>query len=84
MPKRSRKPPADPNVAARRVVDRIIARTEDVPAEDVPAVKNAAAQELGRRGGLKGGKSRMAMLTPEQRTAMAKAAAAKRWSKQDG
>ena len=79
MPKRSSKPPADPNVAARRVVDRIIARTEDEPIVGTPPVKNKAAQELGRRGGLKGGKSRMASMTSEQRKALAKKAAAKRW-----
>jgi hypothetical protein len=48
------------------------------------AVKNdisAAAKALGRLGGLKGGKARAAKLTPEQRTEIAKKAAAKRWSK---
>jgi hypothetical protein len=34
-------------------------------------------KEMGRRGGKKGGKSRMAMLTPTERTALAKRAAAK-------
>lgn len=37
------------------------------------------AQETGREGGLKGGKSRAAKLTPEQRSEIAKKAAAKRW-----
>lgn len=39
------------------------------------------AQETGREGGLKGGKSRAAKLTPEQRSEIAKKAAAKRWDK---
>jgi hypothetical protein len=39
--------------------------------------KNKAAQELGR----KGGKARAEKLTAEQRSEIAKKAAAKRWSK---
>lgn len=35
----------------------------------------------GRKGGLKGGVTRMAQLTPEQRSELAKKAAAKRWKK---
>jgi hypothetical protein len=37
---------------------------------------------LGKKGGPKGGKARMASLTPKQRTALAKKAAAARWGKQ--
>ena len=43
--------------------------------------KKKAAQESGRRGGLKGGDARAATLTPEQRSEIAKKAAAKRWAK---
>jgi hypothetical protein len=43
--------------------------------------KNKAAQELGRLGGLKGGKARADKLTPEQRSAIAKKAAEARWAK---
>ena len=43
--------------------------------------KNPAAVALGRRGGKKGGKARAAALTPEQRSEIARKAAAKRWSK---
>lgn len=39
------------------------------------------AQETGRQGGLKGGKSRAAKLTPEQRAEIAKKAAQSRWKK---
>lgn len=46
--------------------------------------KNKAAAALGRKGGRKGGKARVpkgfSSLTPEQRSEMAKAAAAKRWA----
>ena len=41
--------------------------------------KNPAAVALGRLGGKKGGKARAAKLTPEQRSAIAKKAAAARW-----
>lgn len=41
--------------------------------------KNPAAVEIGRRGGLKGGKARAASLTPEQRKETAKKAAEARW-----
>lgn len=39
------------------------------------------AQETGRKGGLKGGKSRAAKLTPDQRSEIAKKAAATRWKR---
>lgn len=60
----------DPNVIAKAIVD---AATE----ED----KNPAAVELGRRGGLKGGKSRIAKLTPEEIKESCRKAAKARWSK---
>ena len=44
-----------------------------------PQGKNPAAVELGRLGGLKGGKARAAKLSPAKRKAIAKKAAAKRW-----
>lgn len=40
-------------------------------------------QELGRKGGLKGGKKRAASLTREQRSEIAKKAAQARWGKKD-
>ena len=43
--------------------------------------KNRAAVELGRLGGLKGGKARAAKLTKEERSAVAKKAAQARWAK---
>jgi hypothetical protein len=44
--------------------------------------KDPLAAELGRRGGLKGGKARAAKLSPERRRAIAQQAAAKRWARQ--
>jgi hypothetical protein len=46
--------------------------------------KNPAAVELGRLGGLKGGKARAAKLSPAKRKAIAKKAAKKRWGNQTG
>jgi len=43
--------------------------------------KNKAAQELGRLGGLKGGKARAEKLTKEQRSEIARKAAKARWAK---
>ncbi len=43
--------------------------------------KNKAAQELGRLGGLKGGKARAAKMTPEEPSESARKAAMARWDK---
>jgi hypothetical protein len=45
------------------------------------ADKEPAAVALGRKGGLKGGKARAEKLTPEQRSAIARKAAQKRWGR---
>lgn len=75
MPDRSRKP-RDVNELAAAIVDRA---TSDEPAPDPYEGKNPAAVELGRLGGKKGGKARAEKLTPEQRSEIAKKAAAARW-----
>jgi hypothetical protein len=46
--------------------------------------KNKAAQELGRLGGLKGGKARAEKLSPEERSAIARKAAQARWAVEGG
>lgn len=68
----------DLNQLAKRIVDEA---TGDTPATPAPPEKNKAAQELGRLGGLKGGKSRAEKLTPEQRAEIAKKAAQGCWTK---
>ena len=45
--------------------------------------KNPAAVSLGRRGGLKGGKARAAVLSPERRSEIASNAAKVRWDKNE-
>lgn len=78
MPDRSSKPkkPRDINRLAAAVV---LAATEGEP--EVEDKRDPAAVALGRKGGLKGGKARAAALTPEERSAIAKKAAATRWGK---
>ena len=81
MPERSRKRPRDPNQLAKLIVDIATGEVED---PDPDAGKNPAAVELGRKGGLKGGKARAASMTPEERSEAAKRAARARWDKPDG
>lgn len=77
MPDRSRKRPRDLNQLAKRLVDESIGEAPENPPEPE---KDPAAVELGRRGGLKGGKARAEKLTPEQRRESARRAAQARWS----
>ena len=78
MPTRSSKPHRDANQMAKHILDQL---TGDAPKEEPPPVKNEAAVALGRLGGKKGGAARAAKLTPEQRSEIAKKAAAGRWKK---
>lgn len=71
------KPRKDINQLAKFLVDMAIG---DDPIE-VTSNKNPAAVELGRLGGLKGGKARAKKLTKEQRIEIAKKAANARWNK---
>ena len=65
--------PRDPSQRAKKTLDLF---TGEVESE---RVKDPAAVELGRKGGLKGGKARAAKLSPEQRSEIARKAAAARW-----
>lgn len=77
MPDRSRKRPRDVNELARQIVDEA---TGEAPPHDPYEGKDPAAVELGRRGGLKGGKARAAKMTPEERSEAARKAARVRWN----
>lgn len=77
MPKRSSKP-RDLNKLAASIVDE--ATDEPPPQADEPE-KNSAAVELGRRGGLKGGKARAARMSAEERSESARKAARARWTR---
>jgi hypothetical protein len=79
MPDRSRKRPRDPNQLGKLIVDIATGEAEDSPPSE--SAKNPAAVELGRKGGLKGGKARAAKLSSEQRKDSARKAAEARWRK---
>lgn len=81
MPNRSSNPkrPRDVNQLAKSIVEQATGEAPAVaPVEDG---KNAAAVALGRLGGLKGGKARAEKLTAEERSDIAKKAAASRWKR---
>jgi hypothetical protein len=75
MPKRSSKP-RDLNALAAAIVAQ---STSDEPEADPYEGKNPAAVELGRLGGLKGGRARAEKLSPRQRAEQARKAAQVRW-----
>lgn len=79
MPKRSSstKRPLDTNQRAADTVAKATGESHRVPSR--PKRKNPAAVALGRKGGLKGGKARAASMSPEERSEIAKRAAAARW-----
>ena len=64
---------------ARRVVLESVGETEEVTVSMTLVSQVMAA--MGRKGGKAGGKSRMAMLTQEERSTMGKLAAEKRWGR---
>jgi hypothetical protein len=66
------KRPRDPNQLAKLIVDIATGQVSDT--ESKKAVS-------GRAGGLKGGKTRMSNLSPEDRVKLAKKAATSRWRK---
>jgi hypothetical protein len=68
------KRPRDVNQLAKLIVDLSTGDAEDAP-------KLTGKKADSQSGGLRGGKSRMEMLTPEQRSELAKQAAAVRWQK---
>jgi len=73
MPKRSSRA-QDPNILAAK----IIRLATEQPNKDPLAV------ELGRRGGLKGGKARAERLSARERKEIARRAARARWAVKDG
>lgn len=76
MPAKHPKRPRDVNEWAKRMVDLA---TGAVQEPEVP--KESAAAELGRLGGLKGGKARASNMTAKERSAAARKAAKARWGK---
>jgi hypothetical protein len=71
------KTPRDINQLAAFIAEQ--ATSDSKPDQPSEPHKNPAAVELGRRGGLKGGKARAEKLTSEQRKEIARKAAKARW-----
>jgi hypothetical protein len=80
-PRAAEKRPRDPAQPAKFVVDVATGEIEDREPTPEEQGESAAAVELGRRGGLKGGKARAAILTKNRRTIIAKKGAEARWKK---
>lgn len=80
MPKRSSNHPRDLNALAARIVHEAV---DDVQEPAPKSEMSMYAQELGRRGGLKGGKARASKLSPARRSEIAKKAARARWDKRE-
>jgi len=68
--------PRDPIQLGKLIVDIASGQVPD----EIEDGKDPAAVELGRRGGLEGGKRRAEKLTPEHRKEIATKAAQKRWA----
>jgi hypothetical protein len=76
------KRPRDPVQLGKMIGDILTGLIADVAVPNPKDEgKNPAAIELGRKGGLKGGRARADSLTPEQRKKIAQDAARKRWGK---
>lgn len=71
----------DENALAKSVVDSILDELEQEP--QPVKKKDPLAAELGRRGGLKGGKARAEKLSATQRKQIAKKAIKARWDTGD-
>lgn len=82
MPDRSSKP-RDLNQLAAAIVGESTGEAAPPAEPETGPVKDPAAVELGRRGGLKGGKARAEKLSAKERTEIAKRAAQARWQKED-
>lgn len=84
--KPARKPPAkpkrpsDPNKAAHSLITEHMVRMAEGPMpDDFGTQLSTYMSKLGRKGGKASGAKRMINLTPQQRKAIAKKAAAARW-----
>ena len=74
--------PRDPIQLGKLMVDIATGQVEDRVPESVPdPAKNAAAVALGKLGGAKGGAARASKLTANERSEIAKKAAATRWKR---
>lgn len=77
---RPNKLPRDTNQRAHEVAQLLTGEAK-LPAEPERSAVSAYLAEIGRNGGLKGGKARAKNLSLERRVEIAKKAAASRWHK---
>ena len=81
---RSSKRPRDPNQLAKLMVGIASGDASGPPSRLVSErKKDPAAVALGRKGGLKGGLARASKMSPEERSLVARNAAAARWRRKD-
>jgi hypothetical protein len=76
-----KKRPRDANQLGKMIVDISVGEIEDRAPTPEELGKSARAVARGRAGGKKGGPSRAAKLTPQQREEIARLAAQTRWKK---
>lgn len=81
MAKRQKRPRAT-NQLAKTIVDISTVDQPQTPVGGDIEGKDPAAIARGRKGGEKGGKARADALTPEERSEIAKKAAAARWGEE--
>lgn len=81
MAEKHPKRPRDLNQWAKRMVDLATGQAEEREPTPEEQGKSAKAVSRGKAGGLKGGVSRAAKLTPVQRAEIARVAAQTRWKK---
>jgi hypothetical protein len=75
------KRPADINQLAKSIVDQATSeKPAETPKHDADTIREIM-REMGRRGGLKGGKARAENLSAKKRKEIAIKAAKKRWGK---
>lgn len=74
---------ADPIKAAKNIFDQFLSKADpdSMPNYD-PNSKDKQAQESGRKGGIKGGRSRAKKLPASKRSAIAAKASQTRWAKE--
>jgi hypothetical protein len=73
---------ADPIKTAKRMFDEFLSKADPASMPDYdPNAKDPQAQAAGRKGGLKGGAARAAVLSPRTRRKISKKAAKQRWEK---
>lgn len=76
-----KKRPRDVNQLAKSVVDIATGDAEDSESRPGLRAKDPAAVDLGRRGGLKGGRARANALSSGERSQIAAKAARARWNR---